>query len=72
MICYTVSDPAGDAVEHADEAMDDYYGLQGTESGASFIRDEGGNSELKHAFGPGFACNRCLLEQNQMRSWRPV
>ena len=27
---------------------------------------------MKHAFGPRFACNRCLLEQNQMRSWRPV
>src|SRR4051794_13645577 len=69
-ICYTVIDPAGGAVKHADESMDGNYCLRRTESGASSIRDEGGNAELKRAFCPWIACHRCLLEQNQMRSGR--
>src|SRR3954447_1116378 len=71
-ICYTVIDPAGGAVRNADEAMDGCDGLRRTESGASFIRDEGGNSELNPAFCPRIACHRCLLVLNQMRSWRSV
>jgi hypothetical protein len=67
-ICYTEIAPAGKAVEHADVAKDGYYGRRHTESEASFIRDKRGDSNLKHAFCPRIACDRCVLDQNHMRS----